>query len=351
MQVKIGVIGFGWMAFYHYQHIIPKNEGIEMAAAYDIDPRRLDFAKELGLTAYSDLDAFLKDDSFHTVLVATPNDRHSEMAVAALRAGKNVICEKPATLSAAELEEVIRVSRECGRVFTVHQNRRRDCDFLSVRQALADGMVGKPFFIETRVQGSNGIPGDWRRVRESGGGMLYDWGVHLIDQLLQLIDSPVTEIYAQMFCVKYDVDDNLKVLFRFENGVCAQMEVMTDCFQPLPRWHVLGEDGTLNIMSFQGDGSVIRGTVKEVDWSFESVVQKNYAGSTRTMRPRPSNTIETLDVPKKETDWSEFYRNYRDVLMGKAELLVKPEESLRVAKVVEKAFESSQKGIAVSCRI
>lgn len=115
MQVKIGVIGFGWMAFYHYQHIVPKDEGIEMVAAYDIDPKRVEFARGLGLTAYSDLDTFLKDGSFDTVLVATPNNRHREMAIASMRAGKNVICEKPATLNAAELEEIIKVSRETWR--------------------------------------------------------------------------------------------------------------------------------------------------------------------------------------------------------------------------------------------
>lgn len=349
MNVKIGVIGFGWMAYYHYEHIVPKDEGVEIVAAYDSNPERVAFVKEIGLSAYSDFSAFLKDDNFDTVLVATPNDKHKEMAIAAMRAGKNVICEKPATLNVNELEEIIQVSKECGKIFTVHQNRRRDRDFLSVKQAIADGTLGNPFFIETRVQGSNGIPGDWRRSVESGGGMLYDWGVHLIDQLLQMIDSPVTEIYAQMFCVKYDVDDNVKVLFKFKNGVCAQMDILTDCFQSLPRWHVLGSDGTLNIMNFKGEGSIIRGTVKEVDWSLESV--HNYAGSTRTMRPRPNNTIETLDVPQKETDWSEFYRNYRDVLMGKAELLVKPEESLRVARVVEKVFESSKKGAGIQCCI
>lgn len=348
MKVNIGVIGFGWMAYYHYEHIIPNGRDIAMVAAYDIDPERREFVKTLGLRSHDTLDAFLKDGSFDTVLVATPNHLHKDMAIAAMRAGKNVICEKPVALNAAEVEEMIAVSKECGRVFTVHQNRRRDRDFLSVKQVLENGTIGKPFLIESRVDGSNGIPGDWRRTKEAGGGMLLDWGAHLVDQMLLLDDSPVTEIYAQLLRVRYEVEDNIRVQFKFESGLCAQIEVCTDCFQPLPRWHVLGENGTLNITNFKNEGSIVRGTVKEIDWSLESV--NNYAGSTRTMRPRPNNTIETLENPQKETDWSAFYLDFKEVLEGKAQLLVMPEESLRVTKVMDAIFESDRKGQSVQCR-
>lgn len=349
MSLKIGVIGFGWMAYYHYQHIIPKDEGISIVAAYDIAPERKEFIEKLGIQSYATLRSFLKSQVFDTVLIAVPNDLHREISIASMRAGKNVICEKPAALNAEELEEMIAVSSECGVVFTVHQNRRRDADFLSVRKVLEDGTIGKPFLIESRVNGSNGIPSDWRRVKESGGGMLLDWGPHLVDQMLTLVDSPLVEIYAQLMRVKYEVDDNFRIQLKFENGVCAQIEVSTNCFLPLPRWHVLGEEGTLNIANFKNEGSIVRGTVKEIDWSLESV--NNYAGSTRTMRPRPDNTIETLENPKMTTDWMEFYRNYKAVLEGRAQLLVRPEESLRTTKVIDFASESDATGKAIRCRI
>jgi Predicted dehydrogenases and related proteins len=349
MSIRIGVIGFGWMAYYHYLHIVPKGEGVSIVAAFDIDPERRMFAGSLGLHVHEGLDGFLGDGSFDTVLVATPNNLHKDMSIAALRAGKNVICEKPVALNAREAEQIIAVSEEQGRIFTVHQNRRRDADFLSVKETLEKGTIGAPFLVESRVNGSNGIPGDWRRSREAGGGMLLDWGPHLVDQMLMLVDGPVVEIYAQLFYEKYDVDDNFKTLLKFKNGICAQIEVSTNCFQPLPRWHVLGADGTLNILNFKNEGSIVRGAMKEVDWSIETV--ENYAGSTRTMRPRPSDTIETLENPKAATDWVEYYRNYKAANEGKAELLVKPAESLRVMTIIDAIRESAERGESVRCHL
>ncbi|MDR1061194.1 MAG: Gfo/Idh/MocA family oxidoreductase [Clostridiales bacterium] len=348
MDVKIGVIGFGWMAFHHYSEIIPKGEGIEVACAYDIDPARLEFAKELGIKTYDSLDALLASD-VNTVLVATPNDVHKKYAIAALRAGKHVICEKPATMNAGELREIVKAAGECGKIFTVHHNRRTDIDFLTVKKVVEGGALGRTFFVESRVQGANGIPGDWRRVASAGGGMLLDWAVHLIDQLLYMSKSRVVQVYSVMNCINYDVDDNIKVFLQFEDGLFAQVEVLTACFQPLPRWHVVGSDGTLDIQGFAADGSIVRGTVKEVDWSLDAV--KHAAGTTRTMRPRPASTIETLELPKVSAQKSDYYRNFRAAVNGEAELLVKPQEVLRVIEICDLCFESAKQGKSMSCSI
>ena len=85
--------------------------------------------------------------------------------------------------------------------------------------------------------------------------MLLDWGVHLLDQLLLLADSPVREVYAHLLSVKFpEVDDNFKVMLRFENGLSALVEVDTYTFIPLPRWHVSGEKGTLQVDDFACGG-------------------------------------------------------------------------------------------------
>ena len=88
---------------------------------------------------------------------------------------ENDISEKPVALSQEELEEMIAASKKYGKLFTVHQNRRWDPDFKCVQKILADNELGKVFRIESRVQGSRGIPGDWRNQKAHGGGMVLDW--------------------------------------------------------------------------------------------------------------------------------------------------------------------------------
>ena len=350
MTYRLGILGFGWMAFQHFKGILPNIAGIEATAVYDIDIERVEYAQEQGLKPYYDLEHFLADDQIDVVLVATPNDLHHDQTILALEAGKHVICEKPVALTAAELEEMMAVAQRCGKLLTVHHNRRWDKDFRTVKKAIDMGLVGSPYYIESRVQGSNGIPGDWRRVKSAGGGMLYDWGVHLIDQLLYMIDSPVTEVYAHLLNTKYSVDDNFKIMLRFENGISALVEVDTNCFQPLPRWHVSGETGTMVVRNWACEGSIIQGTIKEIDWSLMSSV-KSLAGTTRTMSPRPQNTIRELALPEVSIDKTEYYNNVVAALDGKADLLVKPAECLRVLKVIDATFLSSEKGVCVQGEI
>ena len=101
-------------------------------------------------------------------------DRHKEIAVKAMEAGKNVVSEKPVTLCSADLAVMIEAAERTGKLFTVHQNRRWDEDFLTVKNIMEQGKLGEIFRIESRVHGSRGIPGDWRQEPEHGGGMVLD---------------------------------------------------------------------------------------------------------------------------------------------------------------------------------
>lgn len=263
----IAIIGYGGMGGWHAKQLLSLPEEFRLAGIYDINPDRIEAAEKDGIHGYPTLDALLSDPEIRTVILAVPNNFHKPLSIQAMRAGKNVICEKPVMMNAAELEEVIAVSKETGRQFSVHQNRRWDKDFLMVKKLIEDGSIGKPFYIESRVQGSKGIPGDWRCVREAGGGMLLDWGVHLIDQLMYLIDSPVTEVYAHLLSVKFPgVDDNFKLMMRFHNGVSALVEVDTYTFINLPRWHVSGDSGTAQIDDFSCTGRIVRARTEEMRW-------------------------------------------------------------------------------------
>lgn len=168
MKHKIAMVGFGGMAGWHYEEI-QTIENLEIAGIWDIREERRACAAEKGLHVYEGLDDLLADPSTDLVLIATPNDVHRPVAIEAMKSGKNVISEKPVTLSSEDLQEMICVSEETGRFLTVHQNRRWDEDYLTVKKILEEGKLGELFRVESRVHGSRGIPGDWRQEREQIG--------------------------------------------------------------------------------------------------------------------------------------------------------------------------------------
>ena len=186
---KIGcaVIGYGGMGNWHTRQIKENmSEFAEFIGVYDIDPEKAKKAADNGVHFFSSREELLSDERIDLVTIATPNDVHKEIAIDAMRHGKNVISEKPVTLCTADLEEIIACAEETGKLFTVHQNRRWDEDYLTMKKLIDENALGRVFRIESRVQGSRGVPGDWRNKPEHGGGMVYDWGIHLLDQALMM---------------------------------------------------------------------------------------------------------------------------------------------------------------------
>ena len=351
MLHRLGIIGYGGMGSWHHQNIAERVSAISVKGAYDVREEALENARQAGLVAYPSLDALLSDPEIDLVTIATPNDFHRDLSIAALKAGKHVVCEKPVTLNAAELEEIIAVSEETGRLFSIHQNRRWDKDYRTVKAVLDSGEIGRPMFIESKVQGSKRSLEGWRGHRQNGGGMLLDWGVHLIDQLLDLIDSPVVSVDAHLLSVfTPEVDDNIKLLLRFENGVSALLEMATNCLIPAPRWHVTCKEGTLVVENWKCDGRIVQlKDAGQVVWEDDIVYTE--AGPTRTMAPRPSHTTRELPLTVAEVDWSEYYNNIVDALSGRARLIVRPEQALRVMRVIDLLFASERDKCGKACRI
>lgn len=340
-EFQLAIVGFGGMGNWH-RETISSIDGLRVTGVYDISEKRMDYAKECGIIAYNSLEELLDDSNVDIVLVATPNDYHMPIAIKALQAGKHVVSEKPVTLSSEELAEIMKVQKETGNYFTVHQNRRWDEDFLTVKNIYDKGYLGEIFRIESRVHGSRGIPGDWRQEKEKGGGMVLDWGVHLLDQIflmmpgvkLKTVHASVTNITNQI------VDDGFNTTLRFENGVEVYVEVGTSNFISLPRWYVLGQDGTAMIEDWSLKGKMVLASgVNEED----VVPVKTAAGLTKTMAPRRDDTIRTEELPIVKSDIKDFYRNVMDVIEGKAESKIKLDEVMRVMKLMEAIFESAAK--------
>lgn len=348
---QMAIIGFGGMGGWHCENIRARLPQLQVKGIYDVRSEPGDKARALGLVVYASLDEVLADPDISLVTVATPNNFHKDIVIRALRAGKNVVCEKPVTLCAADLEEMMAAADETGGLFSIHQNRRWDKDYRTVKAVLDSGKIGKPYFIESRVDGSRGSMQGWRGHKLNGGGMLYDWGVHLIDQLLDMLPAPVVEVGAHLQGVFSDeVDDNIKVFLRFADKTSAVLEMTTNCFIPRPRWHVSCQGGTMIVEDWAANGHILRlNTDAPMEWADDIVYTE--AGPTRTMAPRPPETTEKLPLPAVECDWADYYRNILDVLDGKAELIVKPSQALRVMKVIDAAFAAEKAGHSVACNI
>ena len=350
---KLGIIGFGGMGGgYHCDTVKRADIPITPVAAFDIDERRRKNAEDKGLKAYDNLDKFLASKEFDLVLVSTANNYHCEMACRALEAGYNVICEKPVAMSSEQLQKMIDASEKSGKLFTVHHNRRWDRDFVMIKKAIEDGCVGKPFMIESRIHSGNGsgMMYGWRGMDDHGGGMLLDWGIHMLDQLLYMIKEPIKTVSANVFSLwSEEVDDYSKVVITFESGLIVQMEVSTYNPIELPRWIVYGDKGAAT-MRGMGDPTVKVRKIKE------DVFKNNMADGfiDYKVQPRPQRHHNITEFEEFEfsgegldSDWGSVYKNIAGVLDGTQELIVKPSEVMRCFKVIEAAFKSSKEGVTV----
>jgi scyllo-inositol 2-dehydrogenase (NADP+) len=352
-QYKAAIVGYGGMGRWHKTGIC-KTDRVKFTGAYDINPERMEQALKDGFEkTYQSYEDLLADKDIDIVVVATPNNFHLPQVCQAMEAGKLVVCEKPVAMSSAELQEMMDCSERTGVKFAVHQNRRADADYRAMRDAVEKGLLGEVFEIESRVTGSRGIPEGWRQYAIAGGGMMLDWGVHLIDQMVMMMaPAKVTDVYCEMYHVNYkECDDGFKMIMHFENGASIMIEVGTSHFISAPRWYVCGDRGSLVIPNWDCNGKIVRASKHEVHWEEEIIYTK--AGPTKTMAPRSKDTIEEIIIDGNEwhADFDAYYRNLADYLDGTAELLVKPEEAMRVMKIMEAAFESDRTRSVIKCNI
>ncbi len=350
VNINAAIVGFGGMGDLHRQMI---NEGVRIqkkiqnipgwrvSGSFDIRQERQAFARAHGLHAYASFEELLADPEINMVICATPNDAHKDIVLRSLKAGKNVICEKPVALSVADFDEMVRVSESTGRFFTVGQNRRWDEDYVTAKKIYEERLIGKILRIESRVHGSRGIPQDWRKAPEHGGGMVYDWGIHVIDQAIDMIHEKIKYVYASLdHYTETCVDDGLHVELTFESGLVYFVEIGTSHFIPLPRWYMTGRDGSAVIEDWSLKGKMCRVTDRSFDQS--QPVQAG-SGITKTMAPRVSNTTVELPLPKVESDISGFYNNITDTLYHGDIRRIQLSEVRKALEVVEAVFESAKK--------
>ncbi|MBW7476496.1 Gfo/Idh/MocA family oxidoreductase [Paenibacillus oenotherae] len=257
--LKLGIIGFGRIVELVHLPIIKKLEQITHYGVYDMTPERVELANRRSIAVYASIDELLASD-VDIVLIATPPSSHYELARAALTAGKHVLIEKPVTVTFSEAEGLRRLAQQTGKAVSVFHNRRYDADFCFVKEAIAAGMVGNVLFVERRHHmfgsganfGVKSFDPQWRNKRQYGGGALLDWGVHLIDQLLQLNLGRMDSIHSSVQTLNWnqgEVDDYVHALMRLDNGILYHMEINFASNATVPFWVIGGDQGTLQVMN------------------------------------------------------------------------------------------------------
>lgn len=336
---RVAVIGYGGQGAWHCTQVL-KSDVTELAGTYDIKENRRDAARANGIKVYESNEAIFADKNVDIIVVATPNDVHEELVVNALKSGHNVICEKPVALSVASFDRMVRAAQESGNRLSVHQNRRWDVDYLGVKSVIESGEIGEVLRVESRIHGSRGIPSDWRCEKAPGGGMILDWGVHLIDQMLKLIPEKITGVNCvTTHITNEEVDDGFRLELDFESGKTAHVEVGTYNFIAMPRFYMQCQNGSLYLTDWQQKAKVARLT----RWIEKDVTPvQNAAGITKTMAPRDHLTLDEYEIERPTSDVHNFYRNFCAAIDGTEEQLIKNCEVRRVLCVMEAAFESAE---------
>lgn len=348
-MINIGIIGYGFMGHVHCERL-QQLEGYRVEAVCDIEEGRMTDAPE-GIRRYTDMQALLQNPAVHTVIIAIPNHLHLDAVLLAAKAGKNIICEKPAAMSVQEFDQMTAAAKEAGVLFTVHHQRRWDRDFRTAKEVYDQKSLGQPYTVQSKLYGFNGNMHDWHVYKKYGGGMLYDWGVHLIDQMLWMIQSGITSVFADVRnIINEEVDDYFKILLRFENGVTGEIELgtyfLTDREKWFERhWFIGGDKGSAYIDGFAPEGKIVR-TARLLE-NAEGKPTMTASGPTRSFGPPPADLLLTEALPETDSDQLMFFENYRRAVKGEEELTVKPEQVRAVLQLMDAIRQSAETGRSV----
>jgi Predicted dehydrogenases and related proteins len=347
-KLKLGIIGFGFMGQWHNNHAGTMDE-VEILAVCDSNPSQLEKVPE-GIRCYSDYKELLLDKDVEWVMICVPNHLHKVIAIDAAYAKKNIIVEKPCTLTVAEFDQMYEAARQNGVIFTVDQNRRWDRDYSMAKIVVNDLRLGKLYRVKSSLSGVFGKMHDWHQDKKFGGGMLYDWGVHLIDQMLDLIPGKITQIYADMkSVVNEEVDDYFKIILHYEGGLAAEIELGTFLLYKMPRWYISGDKGTMVVENIKADAGAVY-YAGEVSQALPETVKNLDAGPTRTFSTKSEDVVHTMDLPEVNrihNDWNDFFRNIVAFINEEEELIVTPAQVRRVLQVMEAVRSSAESGKSV----
>ena len=317
MAIEVGLLGYGKAGKLIHEPLIRSVEGLNLRTV----ARRDDVAK------------VIDDPALQLVVVATPNTSHFDLAQRAMLAGKHVVVDKPFTVTAAEARRLIDISRETKRVLTVFHNRRWEGDFLTIRRLIEQGAMGRLFSYEAHFDRfrNEPRPGAWRESTDPGSGILYDLGSHLIDQALLLFGEPeriVGDVRTERDFARTDDAFDIWMHYpRLKVTLIAGMLVR----ERTPRYVLRGSTATFVKYGLDPQEADLAAgkSPRDPNWGREPREQWG-----ALISDAGEQVIETLPG-----NYAAFYENVRDVILGQAELEVRPEDAARTIEIIERLKE------------
>jgi predicted dehydrogenase len=342
----VAVLGYSKAVGYLHGLAVQEVPGLELRAACDTSRERLEQAQKdfPGVRVCETVRELGGCPDVDLVIIATPPSSHADLAIQFLQGKKHVVCEKPMCLTQEEAEAMIQTADEYDRVLSCYQNRRWDVDYLAVRQALQEGLIGEPFYLETFVGDYSHPCKYWHSHCPISGGTLYDWGAHYVDWILNLFPGPTASVTGTLHKrVWHDVTnaDQVRVQIRFADGREAEFLHSDVAALRKPKWYLLGTEGAI-----VGQWNEI--TLREPDpvaYMREMQVPVTETVPLLILRRRhSSSSMMTQQLPLPKPRRHSYYLNLADHLLTGEPLAVSAHSAARVVAVLETATRSARRG-------
>ena len=336
-DIKVGVIGYGGAFNMGRGHLNEMREaGMTPLAVAEVDPERLKVAAAEfpGIETYPSTREMLRKSAVDLVAIITPHNTHAALALQCLRAKRHVVCEKPLALTTAECDRMIAAAKKSDVVLSTYHNRHWDGCILRAVREVGKGLIGQVIRIEAHMGGYRRPRDWWRTSKTISGGILYDWGVHLLEYSLQIIDSDVVEVtglakrgfWAPQTAWKDDtLEDEAFAVVRFASGAWLTLTLTS-----IDSHGKAADRGQLEITGTRGT-YIFGGR----DW--------------RTILQRRGKTLDKQGANPK-SQWRAYYQNVADHLVGAAPLVITAEWSRRPIHILDLACRSAAKGRALRAR-
>lgn len=342
-MLSFAIIGMGKMAQEHAKWII-ENDEMELVGICEKNTERHDDIKEkYNVEVYSDVENLLKEKKLDFAVITTTNEVHEPISIQCLDNGVNVIVEKPMTMTYKSAQKMIKAAEENKKHLLVHQSSRWDRDYLLVKKYIEEGLIGDLLSIQSKAMfcdefwpswGIDGMSNPWRVKEKFGGGLLYDWGPHLVDQALQIMKKDPIGVFGilQNAVWSKEVDDHFLAILKFEDNVIVQIEVSNNGRITLPRWYVIGTKGTI----------IVPGKSEP----FWDEVELNYVDGSGKKEIIKTKLVDIMESGLE----GGFYAELIPFLNGKNKNFVSMHDVAKEIKVLEMIKESSDSGGFISYR-